>query len=81
MTSTNSPLTRKQLKDVLLSTQEPESTTSRKIRLIEILDADNRAANLPEVVELADNPNGSQKASLLRLLTKYETLFDGTLGY
>ena len=45
-----------------------------------MLDADYQASNLPEVVELSDNPNGPQKTSLLMLLTTYATLFDGTLG-
>ena len=45
-----------------------------------MLDADYRVVNLPEVVKLEDNINGSQQASLLRLLTKYDTLSYGTLG-
>ena len=80
MTSTESPLTRRQLKAALLSTEEPASTTSERDRLVKILDADYQAANLPEVVEQSENLNGSQKASLLKLLKKYEKLFDGTLG-
>ena len=43
------------------------------------MDADYRAANLPEVVKFVDNLNRSKKASLPRLLTTYKTLFDGTL--
>ena len=44
------------------------------------MDAEYQAANLPEVAEKAENLNGSQKASILKLLHKYETIFDGTLG-
>ena len=60
---------------------EPISTREETKRTIEILDANYKKADLPEVVrENCSHLDISQKNKLLRLLLNYEELFDGTLG-
>ena len=71
---------KKQLRAVLESTQEPESIKSERSRLVKILDADYKPADIDEIVMKADNLNEEQKDSLRILLNKYKTLFDGSLG-
>jgi hypothetical protein len=48
-------------------------------RMNEILDAKHKKANLDESAESADHLRNSEQKSLLTLLKKYESLFDGTL--
>ena len=62
------------------STQEPKSTRSEQNRLVKILDANYKPADLNEIVRQADNLNSKEKTSLRVLLNKYKELFDGTLG-
>ena len=71
---------KQQLNAMLESTQEPKSTRSEQSRLVKILDADYKPANLDEIVSQAENLNSTEKTSLRVLLNKYEELFDGTLG-
>ena len=71
---------RKQLKALLLSTEEPISTSDEKSRTIKILDAKYEAANLDELVSESTNLDVDQQKALRYLLGKYEDLFDGTLG-
>ena len=52
--------------------------TPNKIK--EILSAKYAPANLAEEVKSFDHLSSSEQADLLTLLTKYESLFDGTLG-
>ena len=60
---------------------EPISTREATKRTIEILDADYQKANLPEIVkDTCGHLSSIEQGKLLRLLTKYEELFDGTLG-
>ena len=49
-------------------------------RLKKILDAKYEAANLDEIVATFDHLTIAEKADLLKILKKYSTLFDGTLG-
>ena len=49
-------------------------------RIKKILDAKYVPANLHEVVSLQTQLQADQQAKLLKLLQKYEILFDGTLG-
>jgi predicted aspartyl protease len=49
-------------------------------RMTDILDAKYKPANLQEISENADHLTNSEQKSLLKLLKKYEDLFDGTLG-
>ena len=60
---------------------EPISTREATKRTIEILDANYEKANLPEVVkDTCGHLSSIEQKQLLLLLTKYEDLFDGTLG-
>jgi len=45
-----------------------------------ILDAKYKEANLDEIAANADHLTNSEQQSLLKLLKKYEDLFDSTLG-
>ena len=49
-------------------------------RMTDILDAKYKKANLDEIAANADHLTNSEQESLLKLLKKYEDLFDGTLG-
>ena len=49
-------------------------------RIKQIIDAKYEPANLDTVVQECKHLNKNQQASLHQLLTKYEDLFDGTLG-
>jgi len=60
--------------------QETENIIQSTNRMKSILDAKYEKANLEEVVESCDNLSKLQKKKLLKLLQKYEKLFDGTLG-
>ena len=48
--------------------------------MVKILDSKYEKADLNEIVAGAKNLDKNQKQMLLKLLTQYETLFDGTLG-
>ena len=71
---------KKQLRAVLESTKEPESTKSEHSRLVKILDADYKPADINDIVMKLDTLNKEQKDSLQILLNKYKNLFDGSLG-
>mgnify|MGYP006200624585 CR=1 FL=1 len=49
-------------------------------RITRILDAKYQPANLEEVVQKSTHLSESQQEGLLKLLKKYSSLFDGTLG-
>ena len=49
-------------------------------RSTKILDAEYKPAILEEVIQICDNLNPEEQHHLLKLLQKYEHLFDGTLG-
>jgi len=60
---------------------EPPVTDTANKRTVEILDAKYEKADLPVIVE--ENCQyiiSAERTELLRLLQKYEQLFDGTLG-
>ena len=60
---------------------EPTSTSQETKRTVEILDAKYEKANLAEIVsEHCAHLSSQQRNKMFRLLTKYEELFDGTLG-
>ena len=48
--------------------------------MTDILDPKFKKANLDEIAANADRLTNSEQESLLKLLKKYEDLFDGTLG-
>ncbi len=60
---------------------EPQSTQDATKRVTRILDAKYKKADLQSIVrDNCKHFSANQKKKLLRLLTKYEPLFDGTLG-
>ena len=59
---------------------EPESMIDAAERLKDILDAKYEAADLDKVVEENTHLAHNQKLKLHSLLTKFNYLFDGTLG-
>ena len=73
-------LSSKDLNVIIQNTTEPIVTQRATERLVKILDSNYRKANLLEIVAGANHLNKKQKINLLALLTKYEDLFDGTLG-
>ncbi len=64
----------------LASSKEPKSTKEATNRVVRILDANYKKANLQEVVDTCTHLSPEDKNMLLELLTEYEPLFDGTLG-
>ena len=70
-----------QLSNSLREHLEPQSTLEATHRAVEILDANYDKADLPNIVnEKCKHLNLHQRQKLLKLLTSYEELFDGTLG-
>ena len=49
-------------------------------RIKKILDAKYEAADIPKIVESCSHLKHVEKEKLAKLLSKYENLFDGTLG-
>ena len=73
-------LSKHEMKTIIQRMNEPIATQQATNRMIKILDSNYHKANLKLVVEGAKHLNDNQKKKLLKLLIKYETLFDGTLG-
>ncbi len=60
---------------------EPQSTQDSTKRVTQILDAKYQKADLQSIVRgNCKHLSADQQKKLLQLLTKYESLFDGTLG-
>ncbi len=60
---------------------EPQSTQDATKRVTRILDAKYQNVDLPSIVkDKCKHLSANQQKKLLQLLTKYESLFDGTLG-
>jgi hypothetical protein len=62
----------------IINESSPLKDASRRVK--EILDAKYEPANLEEVAAECTNLDDEQREDLHRLLKKYESLFDGTLG-
>ena len=70
-----------ELLSMYMRTLEPISTEQQTSRAVKILDAKYEKANLPKVVsENCAHLTVDERNKLLRLLLKYEELFDGGLG-
>ena len=80
MTRDHGKLSRKQLQTKLVNTKEPACTIADRKRIIKILDAGYELANLEDLIDKLDYLGSSRKAKLSKLLQKYESVFDGTLG-
>ena len=76
----NESPSKKELRALLIESREPESTREATNRVVKILDANYKKADLTEIVQGADQLNQTEKKQLFELLSKYEDLFDGTLG-
>ncbi len=60
---------------------EPRSTQDATKHVMRILDANYKRADLQSIVkDKCKHLSADQQKKLLQLLTKYESLFDGTLG-
>jgi hypothetical protein len=60
---------------------EPQSTQDATKRVTQILDANYQKEDLQSIVtDKCKHLSADQQKKLLQLLTKYESLFDGTLG-
>jgi hypothetical protein len=60
---------------------EPQSTQDATKRVARILDAKYQKSDLHSIVrDNCKHLSANQQKKLLQLLTKYELLFDGTLG-
>ena len=60
---------------------EPSSTDAATKRVVKILDAKYEKADLPKIVEeQCSHLTRTERIELLKLLTEFEELFDGTLG-
>jgi hypothetical protein len=60
---------------------EPQSTQDATKRITQILDAKYQKADLQSIVrDNCKHLSANQQRKFLQLLTKYEALFDGTLG-
>jgi hypothetical protein len=60
---------------------EPQSTQDATKRVTQILDAKYQKADLQSIVkDKCKHLSANQRKKLLQLLTKYESLFGGTLG-
>ena len=60
--------------------QEPKATMEATKRIKAILDAKYEPANLQQVVRDCVHLSESEQSSLLKILQRHESLFDGTLG-
>ena len=62
-------------------TAEPDATDEATKRTVKILDAKYEPADLPKLVEEeCQHLTSAEKQDLLKLLTEFKQLFDGTLG-
>ena len=60
---------------------EPVSMREATNRAVKILDANYKKANLPDIIaNSCEHLDPSQQKDLLKLLSEFEELFDGTLG-
>ena len=69
------------LNHCLANSMEPKSTEEATNRVVRILDADYKKADLQSVVkDNCTHLTSNEQKKLLELLTEFEPLFDGTLG-
>ncbi len=68
------------LNNSLAVSKEPLSTEQATQRVVRILDASYKKADIQAVVDSCSHLSSKEKNMLLMLLTDFEPLFDGTLG-
>ena len=69
------------LMDFVSNEQDSKAVAEATDRIKKIIEAKYEAANLQEVVSSSDHLDKYQQKQLLQVLTKYQSLFDGTLGH
>ena len=75
-----SPTQVKQIFDDLTDPSASEHVINAAKRANRILDSSYEKADIKLIVDKITTINNAEKKSVLKLLTKFETLFDGTLG-
>ena len=65
------------LNNSLAKVQEPKSTEEATSRVVRILDANYKKANLPEIVKTCSHLNPNEQDMLLEVLTEYEQFLMG----
>lgn len=81
MKSENELRSKSDLYNTYNEAMEPSSTKEATERVVKILDAKYEKADLPKVVEEnCPNLTNDQKEALLKVLTRHESMFEGTLG-
>ena len=73
-------LSKHEVKAIIQARNEPVVTEQATQRVIRILDANYRKANLKTVAAGAKHLTPKEREKLYQLLLKYENIFDGTLG-
>ena len=68
------------LTNSLANSKELKSTEEATKRVVQILDANYKKADLQAVVKVCTHLSSEEQEMLLELLTNYEPHFDGTLG-
>ena len=68
------------LTNSLANSKEPKSTVETTNRVVRILDATYKKADLQAIAKSCTHLSSEEQNMLLELLTNYEPLFDGTLG-
>ena len=66
--------------EMMQMNEDPPAVQAEAKRISNILDAKYEPANLNEVVKEIPEMSDDDKKELLKLLKKYEILFDGQLG-
>ena len=74
-----SDLTKREMREVVIQTEEQASTWEATERMVNIFDSTYAKANLEQVVN-AIQLNAEERILLLRFLKYFEDLFGGTLG-
>ena len=74
-----SDLTKREMREVVMQTEEPASTRETTDRMVKIIDSTYEKADLKQLVN-DSHLNAEERSFLLSLLEDFENLFDGTLG-
>ena len=74
-----SDLTKHEIREVVMQTEEPASTWEANERMVKTLDSTYENADLKQAVN-DSQMNSKERTLLLRLLEDFGDLFDGTLG-
>ena len=73
-------LNKREMHDVVMRTEEPDSTRDATKRLVKIRGSTYARAELNHAANNAIHMNAEERTQLLRILEYFKDLFDGTLG-